>query len=96
MRTLNEIKSILNGERKFLHDKYYVSKVGIFGSYTLGQQNTLSDVDILVEFREPIGWEFIDLKEHLENLLGLKVDLVSIKALKPQLKETILKQTVYV
>ena len=52
-------------------------------------------MDILVEFYEQIGWEFIDLQEFLEEILGKKVDLVTIKALRPQLKDKILEEVVY-
>ncbi len=43
-----------------------------------------SDVDILVDFEKPVGVEFIDLADELEELLNLKVDLVSRGAFKPQ------------
>ena len=52
-------------------------------------------MDILVEFYAPIGWEFIDLKEFLEEILGREVDLVTVGALKPQLRDKILKEVVY-
>lgn len=60
------------------------------------EQSENSDIDILVEFGKPIGWDFFDLQEMLENELKLKVDLVSNKALKEQLKEIILQQGRYV
>ena len=52
-------------------------------------------MDILVEFSEHIGWEIVDLKEYLEEVLGLKVDLVTVRALKPRLADTILGELVY-
>jgi len=39
-----------------------------------------------VEFTEPVGWEFMDLLEYLEDVLGRKVDLVTTDALRPQFK----------
>ncbi|OQX53435.1 MAG: hypothetical protein B5M48_03390 [Candidatus Omnitrophica bacterium 4484_213] len=48
----------------------------------------------LVEFYTPIGWEFIDLKEFLEQILGKEVDLVTRRALKSQLKHKILEEVV--
>ena len=54
-----------------------------------------SDVDILVEFSQPIGWEFIDLKDFLESKLGRRVDLVTKATLKPELKNDILKDLIY-
>jgi len=96
MRTLDEIKNILAQHKKELADRYKVKEIGIFGSYVRGEQRGKSDVDILVEFEEPIGlFEFIDLEEYLKNLLGIKVDLVSKKALKPHIGEYILKEAIY-
>jgi predicted nucleotidyltransferase len=55
-----------------------------------------SDVDILVEFEEPIGFfQFLDLEEYLTKLIGIKVDLVSKGALKPIIGEKILKEVIY-
>jgi predicted nucleotidyltransferase len=70
--------------------------MGIFGSYARGEEVEESDVDILVEFYEPIGWEFIDFMEFLEEILDIEVDLVTTGALKPQLKDQILKEVAYV
>lgn len=99
MRLIKSIKTINQNLKKYkpeLEEKYKVKEIGIFGSFARGEQRAISDIDILVEFYEPIGWEFIDLKEFLESILGIKVDLVTVEALKPQMKETILKEVIYV
>lgn len=90
-----QLKKTLKKYKPVLQKKYKVKKIAIFGSYARGEQSEHSDVDILVEFYEPIGWEFVDLKELLEKITGKKVDLVTVKALKPQLKETILSEAIY-
>ena len=95
MRTLKEIEKILKNHKPELKSKFKVEKVGIFGSYIHCKQTKISDVDLLVKLSEPIGWEFIDLKEYLEKILGVKVDVVTINALKPQLKDIILNEVVY-
>lgn len=96
MRTIKEIKKVLLERKAELEDKK-VKEIGIFGSYVKGKAKKKSDVDILVEFSEPIGlFEFMDLEEYLGNLLGIKVDLVSKKALKPRIGKYILKEVVYV
>lgn len=61
-----------------------------------GEAKKGSDVDVLVDFNQPIGWDFIDLKEYIEDILGRRVDLVTVNALKPQLRKTILGEVVYV
>ncbi len=86
--TLSEYKPVL--ARKFK-----VKTIGVFGSCARGEESEGSDVDILVEFSGPIGWEFVDLKEFLEGILGRRVDLVTVRALKPRLKDAILSETVY-
>jgi hypothetical protein len=53
-------------------------------------------VDILVEFNGNIGWQFLTLADELEQLLGLKVDLVSRKGVKPHYLEYIQKDLIYV
>lgn len=59
-------------------------------------QRPNSDIDILVEFNRPIGMEIVDLVFELEKLLGGSVDLVSKKALKPELLKAIEQQINYV
>lgn len=71
-------------------------KIGLFGSYAKGEQSETSDVDILIDLQEPLGWAFFDLKEFLESQLDRPVDLVTRNALKKQLKDKILSQTKFV
>jgi hypothetical protein len=96
MMNPNDIEKKLRTLMPLLSDRFSVERIGYFGSYSRNEQTEKSDIDILVDFRKPIGWEFFDLQELLENELKTKVDLVSIKALKEQLKDTILKEVVYV
>lgn len=95
MKTRSEIEQILKKNKPYLIKKFKVSKIGFFGSYARNEQSKASDIDILVNFSSPIGWEFVDLKEYLEDILELNVDLVTIRALKSQLKDNILKEVVY-
>jgi len=82
----------LKGEIK---QRYKAEIKRIFGSYVRGEEKENSDIDILVEFYEPVGWEFIDLKDFLEEIFGREVDLVTVGALKPQLKDSVLEEVVY-
>ncbi len=95
MKTREEIEETLKRFKPMLREKFNVKEIGFFGSYVRGEESETSDVDVLVDFFEPIGWEYIDFKEFLEEILGIEVDLVTVKALKPQLKEKILKEVVY-
>ncbi|MBN2027537.1 MAG: nucleotidyltransferase family protein [Actinobacteria bacterium] len=96
MMDLGDIKQVLSSQKQILTEKYKVKEIGVFGSYVREEQGELSDIDILVEFTEPVGWEFIDLLEYLEDVLGRKVDLVTPDALRPQFKERILREVAYV
>lgn len=96
MLTVTEIEQRLKAIKPYLVQHFFVDKIGYFGSFVRNEQNEKSDVDILVNFKKPIGWEFFDLKEYLENQLNIKVDLISEKALKEQLRERILNSVKYV
>lgn len=90
-KKLTEIKQILSRNREQLLRDYSVKEIGIFGSYIRNEQKKNSDLDILVEFEEPISlFKFMDLEEYLKNLLGIKIDLVSKKALKPYIGKLII------
>ncbi len=95
MKELEEIKEKLRQHKPDLKQKYNVEEIGVFGSYVHGDQTSGSDIDILVEFSEPIGWEIIDLKEELEDFLNISVDLVTKDGLKPRLKPQIMDDVVY-
>jgi len=92
-----KIREKITGQLPFLRQRYNVKKLGIFGSVVRDQQRKESDVDMLVEFTAPIGFfDFIRLENFLAKTLNQKVDLVSKKALKPAIKNNILKETMYV
>ncbi|NJE62579.1 nucleotidyltransferase [Thermococcus sp. 21S7] len=77
---LAEIEKILRKHKEELRERFGVSSIAIFGSYAGGEETELNDVDILVEFERPIGWEIVDLRDYLESLLGVKVDLITKNA----------------
>lgn len=97
MKGLAEIKEILRGKKGELREKYKVKEIGLFGSLVRGEQAESSDVDVLVEFESPIGFfKFLELEEYLGQLMEVKVDLVSRKALKPFIGEHILRELVVI
>jgi len=97
MKKLYEIQQILTEYMPEIREKFKVKSIGIFGSHVRDKQKKGSDIDVLVEFSEPIGlFKFMDLEEYLENIFQAKVDLVSKKALKPYIGENILSEVVYI
>lgn len=95
MKNLTDIEEILRKHKPLLREKYKVKEIGIFGSYVRGEQSETSDIDILVQLYEPVGWEFLDLKEFLESILNKNVDLVTNNALKSRIRDKILKEVIY-
>lgn len=96
MKTISEVREILSGRKRDLHEKYHVKNIGVFGSFARNEQTEKSDVDILVDFEEPIGLDFVSLAEYLEQLLGMKVDLVSRGAIKPARLKVVEEDLIYV
>lgn len=96
MFSRTDIETKLQQIKPILTDKFHVSRIGYFGSYARGQQTESSDLDLLVEFSQPVGWGFFTLEHFLEQSLGLRVDLVTREALKERIKESILNQVRYI
>jgi hypothetical protein len=92
-----EVIERLRADRAAL-DRFGVRSIALFGSVARGDAGADSDVDILVDYQpdaRPDLFEFIDLKDHLEGLVGRRVDLVTPAALHPRLRNRILTEAVY-
>ena len=97
MKTSADIEKILKSNIHSLKRDYHLNSLGIFGSFIRDEQNQKSDVDLLVDFEKPIGLiKFIKLENDLSKILGVKVDLVMKKALKPAIGKRILEEIKYV
>ena len=96
MRNIGEIKKIINHHRQELEEKFKVKTIAVFGSYARKEQTPESDIDIIVEFKEPVGFLFIHLADFLEKILETKVDLLTFDAIKPNRKEYIMEDLIYV
>jgi uncharacterized protein len=96
MMMQSDIEKRLKAIKPTLSARFFVDKIGYFGSYARNEQTSDSDIDILVSFGKPLGWAFFDLHELLEKELEKKVDLVSVKALKEQLRDIILNEVKYI
>lgn len=88
---------ILKKNEDIIKQKYGIKKIGVFGSFARGEEKEGSDIDVLVNFEEGAKTfdNFMELKFFLEDLFGRKVDLVTFEALRPQLKEVILREVAY-
>jgi len=96
MKNIDEIKSKLEELKPLLKKRFKVKRIGVFGSFTRGEQKEESDLDVLVEFYEPVSLlGLVRLENYLTDILGVKVDVVPKKDVRAELRKRILKETVY-
>lgn len=96
MITLEHILLILRKHKPELQRKYPISSLAVFGSYARGDATEKSDIDIAVEINGPMGMNFIEMADEIEDLLGKKTDVVSKRSIKPQYLPYVEKDIVYV
>jgi predicted nucleotidyltransferase len=93
--TRDEVLRVLSGRREELRQKYGVKSLALFGSMARDEAAPDSDVDLLVEFEAPPGFDgYMDLKYHLEERLGCRVDLVMKGALTPDARPVVEQEAV--
>lgn len=97
MLTQQIILNELSKKISFFQANYGVNRIGLFGSYSRDEQTDDSDVDIVVEFhKNKLTFDnYMDLKCYLEDQFGRSVDLVILDDIKPELKSSILRSTIY-
>ena len=95
MLTSSQLELELKALKPILYRDFSVTKIGVFGSFSDNTYTEDSDIDLLVEFEKPIGWNFFSLEIYLEQLFGRKIDLVTKQDLKEQIKDSILRNVKY-
>ena len=91
----DDVLRVLSGRRDELRRRYGVKSLALFGSVARDEAAPDSDVDLLVEFDAPPGFDgYMDLKYHLEEHLGCRVDLVMKGALKPDARPVVEQEAV--
>nr|WP_231876016.1 nucleotidyltransferase family protein [Mucilaginibacter sp. L294] len=96
MIQLNNIKKTLALFKTELVERYPIASLGLFGSVVRDDFTENSDIDIIVDFNQPIGIEFVTLADELEKKLKRKVDLVSRGGIKDKYFRVIEPEIVYV
>jgi predicted nucleotidyltransferase len=87
----------LNDSIREIKKRFSVKSLAIFGSTACNLADENSDVDVLVVFNRKASFDlFMDLKFYLDDLLGTKVDLVTDKALRPQIRKEIERELINV
>ncbi|KWT85574.1 nucleotidyltransferase family protein [Candidatus Magnetominusculus xianensis] len=88
---------ILKTHDKVIKSQFHLKTIGVFGSFARGEAKAESDVDVLVEFED--GYvtfdNYAELKFYLEDLFNREVDLVTMNAIRPQMKEVILREVTF-
>lgn len=98
MKTKDQILMFLAQNKDLFRDNFHIIRIGLFGSYARGEQNTDSDLDLLVEFEDntPDLYDLkLQLKDFFHKTLGIEIDICREKYIKPRIKNYILKETVY-
>jgi len=95
MITKSEILDKLKELKPILEKEYAVNEIGLFGSFADESATEISDIDLLVELYQPIGWRFFSLEIYLEKTFKRKIDLVTKNALRERIKDNILNQVKY-
>lgn len=85
MKKREDVLNTLRALKPYLTERFFVSRIGLFGSVAREEATETSDIDILVEVDPKIGWYIVDLADYLEQELGASVDLVSRSAISPRM-----------
>ena len=89
--------NLLRHEQAELSERYHVRSLILFGSVAHDEAEQDSDVDILVEFSQPVGlFHFIELQQHLEEILGCKVDSGTPRSLNLYIKDQVMQEAIRV
>jgi predicted nucleotidyltransferase len=92
-----EVTRVIESHRQEIMDRFPVKSLYLFGSTARDQAGPESDVDLLVEFSKPVGlFEFIELQQTLETILGCKVDLGTRRSIKLHLRDQVLQEAIRV
>lgn len=99
MAELDQILSYLSTHKLRLGRVYHIKKIGVFGSIARGEQNSRSDIDLIVEFEDNTPDLFSikqQLKDEIQAEFHLPVDICREKYIKPIFKKQIIAEAKYV
>ena len=92
-----EYKNILQRFKQEHGNEYGITRIGIFGSVARGEQTAESDADVLVEAPVMSLFTCMDIKERLEEMMGVPVDVVrKTEFMRPRFKARVEKEVIYV
>ncbi len=95
--TKEYILTFLKEHKEELQKKYFITKIGLFGSYATGNATDESDIDISIETDMVDPFRLVHLKDELSSALKKPIDIIRFReSMNPYLKEHITKDAIYV
>ena len=97
MKNKEEILTAIRSKKLYISTAFGVDNIALFGSYSRGEQAISSDADIIISLKEGFKTfdNFMSLKFFLEDLLGLKIDLVIKESIRKEFRNRILNEAEY-
>lgn len=98
-KTLTDLRAALRDQLPELQHRYGLRSIEVFGSYVRGEQRPDSDLDLLVEFdpaRKISLYDLVAMEQYLSDHLGIRVDLVEKRGIKPALRTRIIAEAISV
>lgn len=97
MTRLQEMMQKLKDAKPELETKYFVVEIGLFGSHVRNEATPDSDLDILIDYRRGLTlFKLAQLRQYLEQLLNVKVDIALKRSLKKRIGKQVLSEVIYI
>ena len=99
MHSKEKIIKFIADNEEYFRDNFKIVSIGLFGSYSRGDQTHLSDIDLIVEFEpgtEDLFEKKLELKQYIKDQLGISADICREKYLKKRIRPSILEESSYV
>lgn len=94
---IDDVLQYIKSNKDYFSEKFHLTKMGVFGSFSRGEESENSDIDILIEFEEQTE-NIYQLKYELRELFSKefdrKINLAREKYLKPRIKQMIIDEAI--
>ena len=90
---IDDIKQKIEQSLRESPSREKIAKISLFGSYVRGEQRNTSDIDLLIEFQQPVGYfELVRIQDSFEKKLNKRVDLVTPESLSHLFRNEVLEE----
>ncbi|MBN2770777.1 MAG: nucleotidyltransferase domain-containing protein [Spirochaetes bacterium] len=97
--TRDQLINFIKANKQYLKSEYHIVEIGLFGSFARNEQNTGSDIDLVIEFDNSIKNIYEQkrkVRDFFKKNCNRETDITRKKYLKPRIKQQILKDVIYV